>query len=367
MKKVLALMIAAAFVLTMYVPASAENPDWDLYGHARVNTFWTDYSDERPDNADTTQLDHDLQGNARIGATVDHGAIGGGFEYGSGVNVRKLYGTVDMGQGELKIGQDYAPYGAGAFISTQAYGDDANMLQFVGYTGRKPMVQYSVDNFKIALVEPQKNDLQGDSPDQEVVLPQLQASYDLAIQDNVNINMAGAYQTYELKDDTEGWDGENLDAWGLSTNIRLTAMDPFYVNVGGYYGQNVGNFGQSYATNTTALNDNDSIYFNGLAELDGDSIEDTDSYGALLALGTTVNNIGLEAGVGYLESDNDAWEKENELMAYYGQANIPLTANGNAFIVPEVGYYDYGDEYDNDSGDEMGDELYAGLKWQVNF
>lgn len=349
MKKALTILLAAVFLLACYVPVSAA--DWGLYGSARVKTWWTDFSEER---GDVTTLDHSLQGNARIGANVDAGPIGGRFEYGASggnANIRLLYATFDLGPGEVLVGQTYGPYGMGSFISGQKYGDDAGLLQFIGYTSRKPMVQYSIDNLKVALVQPvdvgSTLDAQGNvifaSP--EVQLPMLQASYDINVE-GMAFNLAGAVQSYDL----DAGDGDTLTAWGLALNARMNMLDPAYINFGGFYGQNVSQIGQwSITNNSYAGPDND--------------IEDTDTYGLALVLGTQLPSMTLEAGVGYAVSENDLWAEDDEVMAYYAQARIPVMAN--ATITPEIGFYDYND--DPATGNDDGDEFYVGLQWRVDF
>ncbi|MFW6011408.1 MAG: hypothetical protein ACOC8Q_02750 [Desulfosalsimonas sp.] len=371
MKKVLVTLMAAIFLLACYLPVYAA--DVDMYGSARMTTFWTDYSEDLGDN---TQLNHTLQGNARIGAHFDAGAIGGTFEYGASggnANVRLLYGTFDAAGGEILAGKTYGPYGAGSFISNQVYGSDSDMLQFIGYTGRKPMLQYSTGGFKIALVEPQTvesdyfieyveteryddDDGSGKSSfytaettdgDPEIQLPQLQIGYDMTVMEGMSMHVAGVAQSYELQD----LDDEKLTAWGLTANAKFTALDPMYINAGGFYGQNVAHFGQwaDQAYSAADLNDNDKI-------------EDTDSYGLLFVFGTQLDTVGLEAGVGYNVSENDMWDEDDEVMAYYGQATIPIVEN--AKITPEVGYYDYKEDA---AGDDAGDELYFGCQVRVDF
>lgn len=56
----------------------------------------------------------------------------GGFEYGSGVNLRKLYGEWNFGAGSLLIGQTYTPLNY--FYSNQVYGGDNDLLARVGFT-----------------------------------------------------------------------------------------------------------------------------------------------------------------------------------------------------------------------------------------
>ncbi len=353
MKKVLALVVTAAFVLGMYLPASAA--DWDLYGQARYSTYWTDYSEER---GDRTELRHHLRGNARIGAFVDHGIIGGRFEYGTGVNLRHLYGTVEMGQGELLIGQSETPFGgAGTFISNRRYNADEGLLPTTGYFSRNSMVQYSVDNFKIAAVNPQTADIYDSAQDDfvaidpEILIPQLQASYDMSMQD-MSLHFAGVFQTYDL----DAGDGETLTSWGLATSAKLHQMDPVYANLGAFFGQNLANAGLATFGRYEARTAYDAA---------DDSIEDTTTFGVSAALGTTLaNDIGLEAGVGYANNDNDMADEDSEFMVIYGNSTIPLTADGNAHIVPEIGYMDF---FDDLAGNDAGEEIYAGLTWQVNF
>jgi len=385
MKKVVIIFLAAVFMLAMYVPVSAA--DWDLYGMAKVNTFWTDYDEDTTFGPfgtlsgmdDTTQLDHNLSSVARIGGTVQSGFIGGHFEYGTfggNANIRHLYGTVDMPFGELLVGQTWTPYGLGMFISGQAYADEEGMLPYVGYTHRRNMIQLSVEGFKFALVEPARVDFDDvvSGGDSEVMLPQLQASYDMSLADGISLHLAGAFQTYDLKGqvqevDEDGdlvmdedetpvmvdapWDGETFNAFGVTANARFTMMDPIYINVGGFYAQNQRHLGGIYS------------YFPAELDVDDPSgIADTESFGGLLVIGTAVNEIGLELGAGYMEQENDNWTDPFTMMTVYANAKIPLTPDGNAFIKPEIGYYDY----DTDADDvDLGDKMYAGLLWQVNF
>jgi len=356
MKKVVIIFLAAVFMLAMYVPVSAA--DWNIYGNARMQTFFTDYDEDLINprtealdaRADTTDFEHRMNVVSRFGAMVDHGIIGGHFEAGfaPGIYTRHLYGTVDMPFGELLVGNTWAPYGLGSFISSQTYADDEGGLYFIGYSHRKPMIQLSVENFKIALIETNRVAFDGvTAGDAEVLLPMVQASYNMAL-DGIALHFAGAFQTYDLDNEAEAWDGETLSAFGFTANARFTMMDPMYFNIGGFY-----------SINAAVI---DGTYNPIMPMIDDDEIADTDTFGILLAAGTKVNNIGLELGFGYRQDENDTWDDPLEWMLVYGNANIPLTPDGNAFIVPEIGYYGF------DASDaDLGDKMYAGLKWQVNF
>ncbi len=119
MRKLLIVLAAFAFVVAYTVPTLAA--DWSFYGSARMTTFYDSVSEEKAgfDDGDTTW---NQQGNSRLGATVKAGNIGGGFEYGTGINLRKLYGTYNFGSGQILIGQTYTP--VNMFYSNQVYGGD---------------------------------------------------------------------------------------------------------------------------------------------------------------------------------------------------------------------------------------------------
>ncbi len=71
-----------------------------------------------------------LQGNSRIGANVSAGDVSGRFEYGTGVNLRLLYGTWNFGGGKLTVGRAYTPLMV--CYSSQVYATDNGLVGF-GY------------------------------------------------------------------------------------------------------------------------------------------------------------------------------------------------------------------------------------------
>lgn len=102
MKKLVVMAAALAMVLSVAMTAAAA--DWNFYGNARVGTFVHDT--ETPGAADVQTFEQNLQGNSRIGARVQvSDELRGRFEYGTGVNVRHLFGEWDFGPGKLLVGQ----------------------------------------------------------------------------------------------------------------------------------------------------------------------------------------------------------------------------------------------------------------------
>ena len=110
------ILIAALALVGFSVPAMAQ-VDWNFYGSARMATYWVseDFGDGMnvagTDDKDQ-DLQWDLQGNSRIGATVKAENINARFEFGvteSNVGSRRLYGVWNFGAGKMKVGKDYTP------------------------------------------------------------------------------------------------------------------------------------------------------------------------------------------------------------------------------------------------------------------
>ncbi len=340
MKKLMIVLLTLAFVAAFTLPSFAG--DWNFYGSSRVMTFYEDYNDEQEDLGSVDGLTHTLQGNARIGASVSGDVIGGGFEYGTGVNLRLLYGTWDMGGGEIMVGQNYTPFNQ--FWSAQVFGTDAGMLNVGGvYAGRQPMVQYRCGGFKVALVDPSTGGGLDGAPAgvEEIDLPKLEAEYhgDMGA---FSYSLGGAYATYDVDD-------ESVDAFALAAGAKVN-MGAFYAGGNLIYGQNAADLGLWMDTASGAA-------------WDGSDVVDDESFGGIILVGYDMGNIGLEAGYGYISSEYDVGgAQEDDESVLYAQAVIDI-ADG-FFIVPEIGQYDYKDDR---NGNDEGKMTYVGLKWQMNF
>ncbi|MCG8684573.1 MAG: hypothetical protein MI892_06840, partial [Desulfobacterales bacterium] len=99
---------------------SAFAADWQFYGAASINTFWSD-----SDLEDATQFTMDLNA-ADIGAEVTvSDSLMAAFEYTTedgNVSLTHLYGEWNFGSGSLLVGQAEVPAFLG--ISEQAYDGD---------------------------------------------------------------------------------------------------------------------------------------------------------------------------------------------------------------------------------------------------
>ena len=345
-------------ILCLAAPAMAA--DWNFYGSARMSTFYTDVDTDVSGVDNTSRTNWALQGNSRIGATVKvNDQIGGGFEYGSGPNLRKLYGTYTFGGGsELLLGQTYTPTST-YFYSNSVFDGDGDLLgvgQF--YAGRNPMVQWKTGGFKIALVTPTTV---ADTANYvvDLIIPKIEASYGFK-RDSWFMDVYGGYQTYDLNYVVGNDPTVNAYVVGLGGGMNFGA---FYVNLGGHIGRNLGNYG-AYApgfSGTRAINQSINIDAN-------QNEQDNDGWGALGVIGFNLSDMwSFEAGYGYetSELDNDAAGDPSEtVQQMYVNATINIAPG--FFIVPEVGIakYDYANTGDLDPQPEV---FYAGAKWQINF
>ena len=340
MKKLVVMVAALAlFASTAYAA------DWNFYGSARVATFYTSTDTvDGPDVSDT--LSEGLQGNSRIGATVKvSDELTGGFEYGTGVNVRKLYGEWNFGAGSFLVGQTYTPLNK--FYSNQVYDADNDLLAQGGiYSGRAPMLRLKFGGFEIAAVSPNTDDL-GTGLSAEVDVPAIEASYTLKF-DALEVFLAGGYNSYELIGAATTYD---VDSYVVALGLGLD-LGAFYINGDIFAGQNAGNL---MAISTTG----DDAWGDGLAAISGTQVLDNDAFGWLLVAGYKVNDMfTLEAGYGYVETELDTVSTDDECASYYVNATVTLAPG--VFFVPEIGYFD---------GNEAGEfeTLYYGVKWQINF
>ncbi len=217
------LMMATACLAVVY-GGIAFAADWNFYGSARVETFWTD-----SDINDTTNLSESLQSNSRIGARVRASdELTGRFEYGASggdANIRILYGEWDFGAGTLLVGQDWTPLYLP--LSNQVYNTD-NGLGGWGEAspGRHTMIRLKFDGFEIAAISPDNTyfksngDAVVDSSDissgnTQTAFPRIEVSYKVDM-DKLSLAVGGGYNTFEYNDD------QDIDAYvGHSAQGRL--------------------------------------------------------------------------------------------------------------------------------------------------
>lgn len=348
MKKLLVLFAAVALVAAFALPAAAADEDaWSFYGSARVSTWYESFNSDLGD-LDTNNFNIDLQGNSRIGANVKHGDIGGRFEYGTGVNVRLLYGTWDFGGGEFLVGQGYTP--VNRFPSNQVFGGDADLLPYGGiYNGRHPMLQLKMGGFKVALMQVDDASDLGTGGGEEHPFPKLEAAYNMTA-GPAALKFMGGWQKYTV--DPDDIDESVMSYFlGIGSTFNFGAVT---LSADGWYGTNIGQYALWHNTFDDAV-----VVGTG----DAASVEDTKSFGLLGVFNFKATDMwAFELGVGYTESDNDTFLAKDDEIAFYGNAVATLAPG--FFIVPEIGYIDFGDSV---LETDQGDLWYFGAKFQINF
>ena len=355
MKKIVVLFSLVALVSAFSVHVSAA--EWSLYGNARMSTFYTDKSEELSPDAyypgnglgfDDQDLTWRLQGNSRIGAKIQSGNIRGQFEYGTGVNLRLLYGAWDFGKGELLVGRDYTP--TEARLSHQVFLSDNRMRGFGALFSRKDMVQLTFNNLDIAFVKPETGNIDGlDGDDFDTILPMIEAAYRISYR-NFSGKVFGGYNTFDIVDDEDN--EYDIDTY-LVAMCGGVNFGPAILKGVLYYGKNLGLSGQPIAADSTP---------NYIAA--DDDVADNTGYGYMIGVEYQLNEMfTFEAGYGGVAFEDDVSGADtDEARAYYLQARIQLAKN--VWITPEIGRLDFMEDSD---GKDEGDVIYYGAQWKINF
>lgn len=349
MKKIM--LMAAALCLAATTAYAA---DWNFYGSARVSTFVTDTDIiNTAGAADTKTFAEDLQGNSRIGAKVKvSDELTARFEYGTGVNVRHLYGEWDFGPGTFLVGQTDTPFLIG--YSGQVYGDDNTLAGQGGVdSGRDPMLQLTFGGFQIAAVR--NNDTSditgGTAIATEIDLPTIEAKYAFTFE-ALTMEIAGAYNSYELITANTSYD---VDSWAIGLGAHVS-FNAFWIGANVFTGENAGALMDIDTSGDLAADD-------GYAGFSGTNVLDNDATGFNICAGWKLNDMfEFEAGYGFVRTKLDSApglpSTDDDASAYYINAIVTLAPG--VFFVPEIGRFD---------GEETGDtELtYYGIKWQIDF
>ena len=390
--------------------------EWNLYGSARMATFYTqrDYGDlftsltnpsgdDAFGNSNYKQTQWALQGNSRVGATVTGDMLEGRFEFGvndvptggGNVTARRIYGVWKFADGwGLKVGKDYTPITF--FLSGQVFDADAGLEQ-VGnaYGARRGQIAVEGNlgpgQFKFATITQTAANLSFTDVDAagnvttlstqtESYWPKFETSYELKFADNMSAHAFGGFQStkYYANNPVTGADtSKTISSYvlGLGGNLNF---GPMFVNpqVSYYYnGQAAGWLGLAGANAVSysglPANVVSQIGAFGLPVVINGSADNIKSFMAMLALGfSPTEALTLEGGIGYLynKSDGDQSIDKNTYLEYYLQALWKLAPS--VYLVPEVGYRDFGKlKFSNPAiaDQDLGSLFYFGAKWQIDF
>jgi hypothetical protein len=355
---------------------------WSLYGSIRFATFYdksnssfTGDTDKvtsiNPSTPALTQPDQKitqwaLANNSRIGFGVDRknnftGRVELGLRNDATVGLRLAYGAYTMGGATFLWGQDYTPLSDWDY-STQVFNADNNLKGWgiIDVDGiRLPQVKVKANGLQLALVYPKgpvtysDTDL-GLTATNQVLLPTLMAKYRLDLK-MFFADVFGGAGTFKAKSDAPGVD-KRIDSYtaGVGGGIKV---EPLFVKGMIWWARNGKQLSLHQADAAGATFDM------------GGSYSKDDDLGYAAIVGAKVDGLGVEAGYGYVSSDQDvSGTQKNKAQNYYANVSIPVVQNEektqSIIIVPEVGVFDY---MKDASGNKQGKIFYAGAKWQVSF
>jgi hypothetical protein len=360
---------------------------------------------------DDAEIDWKLQTNSRVGALVKWGDISGAFEYGTSggnANIRLLYGKWNFSKdGQIEVGQDYTPYFYLVSGLCGPGGGECNGIGFGSiYGGRRAQVRVNYMGFSFALIEPNSTTfpVHGNTAfygatstsgtpfirsitttatdpatalaagtaygDFDQTMPKIEASYTANV-GPVNLFVGGVWNQYKVEYVTptaapaSNKVDTTINAWGIGLGGKF-AYGPFYLNAEGQYAKNPNN-GVSPATIipsgfflnpvTNKSEDADWITAQGII---GFKLSDMISFeGGYVYQNAKVKDPGATAATTSLDL-------EETTGTWYVQSVISPAKN--FYIVPEFGMIDYQDlKVSTYSNRKLGDLLWFGIKWQINF
>jgi len=386
MKKSVLVGFGALTILALLMaPVCALAAEWNMYGSARMELFYTSIDKESIDNYwvgkggdgvnDDTDLQMSLVPNSRIGANVKTSdAVSGRFEYGTGVNVRLLYGDWNFGSGTLRVGQDYTPI-SGA-TSNQVVDVDDN-LNSVGAVDdiRTPQIKLIMGGLQAALITNQGSATSSFSgagyTGTDIVLPKIEVSYEFA-NDMMSIMPFAGYQSFDVETTGANQSSKSISSYLVGVHGRFN-FGPAYVNASGHWAQNAGDFGlfeRGVASATVSpIVFSQSVAAASYAQLNGTSVEDATSYGAALVVGFKASDmVSIEGGVGMVKNevkDSTGTKIKDDTICYY--VNAPITLAPGVQIVPEIGAFNFGDYEVGGTKTSEGQRVYYGAKFQIDF
>jgi hypothetical protein len=365
MKKLVLALAAVAMIAT---PALA---DYSFYGSARVATFYADDSGVSQTlsgatagtlvEADQQSFNVRLQGNSRFGLKATTGDVSGRIEYGTGVNLRLLYGEVKLGAGTLLIGQTYTPY---TKFSNQVLNDDLGNIGYGAlYDGRQPMIKYTTDmGLYFAAIQNNAStggvtnayltELNGVATTitvDKVIIPKLVVGFaNKAGAFSYNAGVAYQSNDFNVAEGALPVSKESIDSYLLYLTGDAKFGDVAFL-YSLHYGTNLSNFGIS-GRNSSYLG------------------KDATSYGLMLE----ADMAGFAVGFGYVndEMEADGFGKLDANDQYTVFVNYTAQIAKGFKIVPEFTYFDYMDNVrlldgvGTDTG-LFGDKYDGGTGWGV--
>jgi hypothetical protein len=375
MKKLI--VIIAVIAMVGAFTATSMAAEWNFYGSSRMSTVYYDKSKEAVGGGalfDDQDMTWTNQSNTRIGAKVKASdAISGRFElavFSGGTNTRLMYGEYNFGSGSLLVGQDYTPvdnilsssigalaYQITGFAAPQdGEGDALTIGSF--YESRQPQIKLKFGDLELAFIRMSTNAPEGAGAaiytDTDTTLPKVEVAYKFKT-DMFYLKPYGGYNAVDFSNPLTD-DSETVTSYvyGVAGKVNF---GPLWVAANVYGSQNSGNFG----TLNRRLADNAVMSATG-------NVEDSTTFGGQVIAGFKMSDMfGFEAGYSADSNEVDVTGGTAKNKPSHWYVNATLTLAPGVYIIPEVGYFDFGDLELPGGDTDQGDATYYGVEWKINF
>lgn len=368
-KKVVTIAATAGALAALAVPALAEITP---YGSIRMTTFWNTVDTEAAgiNNGSTTDFKENLHANSRLGVNFTNGTQGGrielGLNTGGGVSVRHAYGTQKFDFGTVLVGQTENPYYL--FSASVAKDDGVNNAYGSLWDTRTPQIKLTLNNgFYVAAMMPTTYSTSTTTAlptgTTENYLPKMNVGYE-GKAGNFAYGAGVVGQTYKQTVAAVAAAAATPTKFAV---LASPAQSDTVTSLMGYFhgkltagaaamqfnlgvGQNMGDMG---FMNANAVPTN--RYTAG---------EDTTTIEGYVQGSYKLSPmLGLNAGVGYVQDDNDSFvNKDNRMMMF---VNTNITVAKGFVVTPEFAYFD---QLDQAANNVKGDKEYlVGARWMMNF
>ncbi|MHB8122985.1 MAG: hypothetical protein ACYDG4_12610 [Desulfuromonadaceae bacterium] len=369
-KKVVTIAATAGALAALAAPALAEITP---YGSVRMTTFWNtvDTNAAGINNGTTTDFKENLHANSRLGVNFSNGTHGGKIELGlntsAGVSVRHAYGTEKFSFGTVLVGQTENPYYL--FSASVAKDDGVNNAYGALWDTRTPQIKLTLNNgFYVSAMMPTTYSTSTttalSTAATENYLPKMNVGYE-----GKAGNFAyGAGVVGQMYKQTVAAVGAVPELDDTVTSLlgyfhgKLTAgAAAMQFNLG--VGQNMGDMGFMNANNTTdaAAAGATNRYVSKTATRAGEDTLTVEGY--VQGSYTLSPMLNLNAGLGYVQDDNDTFvNKDNRMMMF---VNTNITVAKGFVVTPEIAYFD---QLDQAANNVKGNKEYlVGARWMMNF
>lgn len=352
MKKILVVLMMLAFSTQAFALNVFENDKvkFDIYGQIYLSlAHQTIYGDGKETNNDffmsiypCSVLGTDLKvGNFIAKAEVNYKGDGE-----NGFGFRKLYGAYDFGEGgTLKVGQDTSLLGTG--WSTDIYfGWNATIGFGAINVVRRPMIQYTIQGFNIALISNSRDlvDFGDGWKTNKTLMPRVEMTYNFPQVDFPLIIGAG-YTTVNQKN-AELNMSKDVHA-GTAMFLAYPTFGNVSLFVSAFYSLNGSTFGNVWSYDGTVAGIN-SYGYNPSGLLlpkiynDG-SVHNVQTAGTAIELGYNFTpKAKIAIGGGYQISFSDFYDKtanKDFLNSYAAYILAQFWLNDYFAITPQIGYY----------------------------